>query len=71
MTQNIKKIVIIAVAVLFVILVIANCFTIVDAGHTGVVVTLGKVSSNVFKPFLASARHASLPAWPLPTTTAS
>ncbi len=49
MTKNLKKIIIIAVAVLFAIVVIANCFTIVDAGHTGVVVTLGKVNEGVLQ----------------------
>lgn len=49
MTQNIKKIAIIAVAVLFAVIIIANCFTIVDAGHTGVVVTLGKVNDGVLQ----------------------
>lgn len=42
-----KKIVIAAAAVLFALLVLVNCFTVVDAGHTGVVVTLGKVKEGV------------------------
>ena len=38
------------VAVAFVVLlVVLNCFTIVQAGHTGVVVTLGKVNDNVLQ----------------------
>ena len=49
MTQNIKKIVITVAVVFFAILVISNCFTIVDAGHTGVVVTLGKVNEGVLQ----------------------
>ena len=36
-------------AVLFAVIIIANCFTIVDAGHTGVVVTLGKVNDGVLQ----------------------
>lgn len=49
MQKNITKISIIIVAILFVLLVVANCFTIVDAGHTGVVVTLGKVNEDVLQ----------------------
>lgn len=44
-----KKIVIV-VAVIFVLLIIGfSCFTIVSPGHTGVVVTLGKVSDKVLE----------------------
>lgn len=44
-----KKI-IIAVVVLAIVAIIAlNCFTIVEAGHTGVVVTLGKVNEGVLQ----------------------
>ncbi len=42
----------IAVAVLVIlalVFVLANCFTIVQAGHTGVVLTLGKVSTGVLQ----------------------
>lgn len=49
MQKKYFKFVIIAVAVLAVVLVGANCFTIVDAGHTGVVVTLGKVNEGVLQ----------------------
>lgn len=45
----VKKIVIAAVAVLVILVVGVNCFTIVDAGHTGVVVTLGKVKEGVLQ----------------------
>jgi len=44
-----KKLIIAAVIVVLAIIVIANCFTIVDAGHTGVVVTLGKVNEGVLQ----------------------
>lgn len=37
------------VAVIVVIVVAANCVTVVQPGHTGVVVTLGKVNSNVLQ----------------------
>jgi len=57
MTNNIKKIIIIATAVLLFVIVAANCFTIVDAGHTGVVVTLGKVNEGV----LQEGMHFKLP----------
>lgn len=44
-----KKLVPIAIGVLLLIIVIANSFTVVDAGHTGVVVTLGKVNEGVLQ----------------------
>ncbi len=47
--KKIRRLVIIAVAAVFAIFVIANCFTIVNAGHTGVVVTLGKVNEGVLQ----------------------
>ncbi len=49
MTKTIKKIVIAAAVVLLAVIVLANCFTIVGAGHTGVVVTLGKVNDGVLQ----------------------
>ncbi len=42
---NIKKVIPIVAAVVFVLIVLVNCFTIVSPGHTGVVVTLGKVKN--------------------------
>ena len=61
MTQtNNKKIVKIIATVLIAVVavfVVANCFTIVDAGHTGVVVTLGKVNEGV----LAEGMHVKAP----------
>lgn len=57
MTKKIKTLVIILVATLFVITVAANAFTIVDAGHTGVVVTLGKVNEGV----LQEGMHLKVP----------
>ena len=38
-----------AVLILAFVIVSANCFVIVDAGHTGVVVTLGKVNEGVLQ----------------------
>ncbi len=49
MTKTIRNIIIISVAALVAIFVLANCFTIVDAGHTGVVVTFGKVNEGVLQ----------------------
>lgn len=49
MTKSIKKIIIIGVTALVAIFVLANCFTIVNAGHTGVVVTVGKVNDGVLQ----------------------
>lgn len=45
--KGLKKIIIIAVVVVVAALLFASAITIVPAGHTGVVVTLGKVNSNV------------------------
>lgn len=47
--KKIFKIVAIVIAVIFAVIVIVNCFTIVEAGHTGVVVTLGKVNEGVLQ----------------------
>ncbi len=44
-----KKIVAIAAIVLLVVILAAQSIVIVEAGHTGVVVTLGKVNDNVMK----------------------
>ena len=45
----IKTVSIIAASVFLAVIVLSNCFTIVDAGHTGVVVTLGKVNDRVLQ----------------------
>lgn len=47
--KKIKNLIIIAVAVVFALVIAINCFTIVDAGHTGVVVTLGRVNEGVLQ----------------------
>lgn len=44
-----KKAILIAVAVIAVLVVLASSFTVVSAGHTGVVVTLGKVNDRVLQ----------------------
>ena len=44
-----KKIIIAVVILLAVVILTANCITIVEAGHTGVVVTLGKVNDGVLQ----------------------
>ncbi len=49
MSKTIKNIIIIAVVAILAIVVLANCFTVVSAGHTGVVVTLGKVNEGVLQ----------------------
>ncbi len=51
------KFIIIGIVALFAIIVIANCFSIVQAGHTGVVLTLGKVEKTV----LQEGIHFKLP----------
>ena len=45
--KKIGKIVAGALVAVLAIFIVINCFTIVDAGHTGVVVTLGKVNEGV------------------------
>ena len=51
------RLIITAVIVLFAVITLFNSFTIVDAGHTGVVVTLGKVNDTV----LQEGIHAKIP----------
>lgn len=46
---KLKKIIIIAVVVVLVLFIGFNAFTIVGAGHTGVVVTMGKVNEGVLQ----------------------
>ena len=47
--KSVMKIVIAVVVVLVLLIVGFNSFTVVQAGHTGVVVNLGKVSENVLE----------------------
>lgn len=49
MKKNVKKLALALIIVLFALVFVTNCFTIVDAGHTGVVVTLGKVNEGVLQ----------------------
>ncbi len=46
---NMKKVIAIALCVVAVLIIGSNCFTVVNAGHTGVVVTLGKVNEGVLQ----------------------
>ncbi len=48
-TKITKKVVIPVVIAILLIIVIANSFTVVEAGHTGVLVTMGKVNDNVLQ----------------------
>lgn len=48
-TKGLKIGILIAVLALAAIVIVANCFVIVNAGHTGVVVTLGKVNEGVLQ----------------------
>lgn len=52
-----KKAIIIAVCVITAVIVLLNSVTIIDAGHTGVINTLGKVSENV----LQEGMHLKIP----------
>lgn len=47
--KSVKKIVITVIIILVLLIVGFNCFSIVEPGHTGVVVNLGKVSSTVLE----------------------
>lgn len=49
MSKAVKKIIIFSVVAVLAITVLVNCFTVVGAGHTGVVVTLGKVNEGVLQ----------------------
>lgn len=57
MKKSIKTLIIAAALVLLVVIVGCNAFTIVEAGHTGVVVTLGKVNEGVLQEGL----HTKIP----------
>lgn len=47
MNKNVKTIIIVAAVVLAVIILASTCFTVVKAGHTGVVLTFGAVENKV------------------------
>lgn len=49
MNKKSMKIITFGAIILVAIAILANCFIIVDAGHTGVVVTLGKVNEGVLQ----------------------
>lgn len=49
MNNTTKKIISIVVPVLVAVVLLLNCFSIVDAGHTGVIVTLGKVKEGTLQ----------------------
>lgn len=55
--RGFKKGAIITVVLLIAVITLLNCFTIVEAGHTGVVVTMGKVKEGV----LQEGIHAKAP----------
>lgn len=54
---NVKKIIIPVVIIIVALVVALNSFVVVDAGHTGVVVTLGSVNEGV----LQEGIHAKIP----------
>lgn len=49
MKKHVKKIVIFAVIAVAAVILLANCLCVVNAGHTGVVVTMGKVNDTVLQ----------------------
>lgn len=46
-TKKIRNIVLMSIAALFAVILILSCFTVVSAGHSGVVMTFGAVSDTV------------------------
>ena len=54
---NFKKVIIPIVIVIVLLVVVLDSFTVVDAGHTGVVVTMGRVNEGV----LQEGIHAKIP----------
>ncbi len=52
------KTIIIPLVILFAVVLVFNCFTVVDAGHTGVVVTLGKVNDRVLQEGKSEAKRS-------------
>ena len=57
MKKKVKGIVILTAVALLVLITVSSAFTIVEPGHTGVVVTLGKVNDNV----LQEGIHTKIP----------
>lgn len=55
--RKVWKIVLPIIAAVLIVIALGNTFTVVDAGHTGVVVTLGKVNEGVLQEGL----HAKIP----------
>jgi regulator of protease activity HflC (stomatin/prohibitin superfamily) len=49
MKTKMKTTAIVVVILLFAAFLLLNCFTIIPAGHTGVVLTLGKVNDRVMQ----------------------
>ena len=56
-TPKIKSAAIVAIIAVVIVFLLGNCFTVVEAGHTGVVVTLGKVNEGVLQEGL----HVKVP----------
>ena len=46
---RIRKVLFILIPIVIIVLILTNSFTIIPAGHTGVVVNLGKVTNNVLQ----------------------
>ena len=65
MKKNVVKIVIAAICIVLVAGVCLTCFTVVKAGHTGVVLTFGAVEENVFE----EALEQCIPYWLKPRVT--
>lgn len=48
-TSKIKKVIVAVVIAVIAVTILANCFCIVEAGHTGVIVTFGEVNETVLQ----------------------
>ena len=57
MKSKVGKIVLIVVIAVILVAILSSCFTVVQAGHTGVVTTFGAVSDNV----LSEGIHFKIP----------
>ena len=47
--KGVTRLIVVIIIAFVAIITVANCFTVVEAGHTGVVVTLGKVNDGVLQ----------------------
>ena len=56
-TKRVKRLIAAIVPLVLILIILGNCFTVVQPGHTGVIVTMGKVRDGV----LSEGIHAKIP----------